>query len=160
MSAARAGQPSATNTGTGCTLPAQALRGCDSAPVSWSTECYHNDMIQEMRQRDLRNQSGEIMRELDDGNSCVITRNGVPVGELTSLHRHRFVTAAAAVALFKNAPQVDLARRPNSPPGHTPRAILTSAHSARIPSSALRPPLIPRPSTRMRLDPMGEYLPP
>jgi hypothetical protein len=31
----------------------------------------------------------------------------VPVGELTPLRRHRFVAAAAVVALFRNAPAID-----------------------------------------------------
>ena len=39
-------------------------------------------MAREMSQRELRNQSGEIMRELDRGEEFVITSNGVPVGEL------------------------------------------------------------------------------
>ena len=64
-------------------------------------------MSREITQRELRNQSGEIMRELDDGETFVITRNGVPVGELTPLRRHRFVAAEAAVAIFKSAPSVD-----------------------------------------------------
>lgn len=36
-----------------------------------------------------------------------INRNSVPAGELVPLRRHRFVAAAAAVPMFKNAPQVD-----------------------------------------------------
>jgi antitoxin (DNA-binding transcriptional repressor) of toxin-antitoxin stability system len=58
----------------------------------------------------LRNDSGEIMRKLDEGETFVITRNGVPVGELTPLRRHRFVPAEAAVALFRTAPSVDYER--------------------------------------------------
>jgi antitoxin (DNA-binding transcriptional repressor) of toxin-antitoxin stability system len=50
------------------------------------------------------------MRELDDGESFVITRNGVPVGELTPLRRHRFVAAETAIAMFKTAPRVDYKR--------------------------------------------------
>jgi prevent-host-death family protein len=64
----------------------------------------------EISQRELRNQSGEIMRELDEGETFVVTRNGRPVGELTPLRRHRFVAAEAAVALFRSAPPVDYAR--------------------------------------------------
>ena len=64
-------------------------------------------MAESITQRELRNDSGEIMRRLDQGESFVVTRNGVPVGELTPLRRHRFVTAAAVVALFRNAPAVD-----------------------------------------------------
>lgn len=67
-------------------------------------------MSREITQRELRNQSGEIMRALDDGETFVVTRNGVPVGELTPLRRHRFVAAEAAVAMFKRAPRVDYER--------------------------------------------------
>ena len=67
-------------------------------------------MSREITQRELRNQSGEIMRELDEGETFIVTRNGVPVGELTPLRRHRFVTAESAVALFKSAPAVDYGR--------------------------------------------------
>jgi prevent-host-death family protein len=64
----------------------------------------------EITQRELRNQSGEIMRELDEGETFVVTRNGVPVGELTPLRRHRFVAAETAVAMFRAAPRVDFRR--------------------------------------------------
>jgi prevent-host-death family protein len=67
-------------------------------------------VTREISQRELRNQSGEIMRELDAGESFIVTRNGVPVGELTPLRRQRFVAAEAAVALFRPAPPVDAAR--------------------------------------------------
>lgn len=50
------------------------------------------------------------MRALDEGASFVVTRNGVPVGELTPLRRQRFVAAEAAVALFRAAPPVDAGR--------------------------------------------------
>ncbi len=67
-------------------------------------------MSREITQRELRNQSGEIMRELDEGETFVVTRNGVPVGELTPLRRHRFVAAESAVAMFRSAPGVDYKR--------------------------------------------------
>ena len=67
-------------------------------------------MARELTQRELRNESGEIMRQLDQGESFVVTRNGVPVGELTPLRRHRFVAAEAAVAMFRSAPSIDYAR--------------------------------------------------
>lgn len=67
-------------------------------------------MAREISQRELRNDSGAIMRELDEGASFVVTRNGIPVGELSPLRRHRFVHADTAVALFRHAPSVDLAR--------------------------------------------------
>jgi len=48
-------------------------------------------VTEEITQRELRNDSGEIMRRLDAGETFIVTRNGVPVGELTPLRRHRFV---------------------------------------------------------------------
>jgi prevent-host-death family protein len=67
-------------------------------------------MAREITQRELRNESGEIMRQLDQGETFVVTRNGTPVGELTPLRRHRFVSADTAVAMFRGAPGVDFAR--------------------------------------------------
>jgi antitoxin (DNA-binding transcriptional repressor) of toxin-antitoxin stability system len=67
-------------------------------------------MIKELTQRQLRNDSGEIMRLLERGETFVVTRNGVPVGELTPLRRHRFVLAEAAVEMFRTAPPVDYER--------------------------------------------------
>jgi len=66
-------------------------------------------MSQEITQRELRNDSGEIMRRLDRGERFVVTRNGVPVGELLPLRRHGFVSAEAAIDLFRAAPPVDYA---------------------------------------------------
>jgi prevent-host-death family protein len=67
-------------------------------------------MARDITQRQLRNDSGEIMRGLDRGESYVVTRHGVPVGELTPLRRHRFVPAETALAMFRGAPSVDLGR--------------------------------------------------
>ncbi len=67
-------------------------------------------MATEITQRELRNNSGEIMRQLDNGETFIVTRHGDPVGELSPLRRHRFVNAHLAVAAFHNAPPVDLAR--------------------------------------------------
>lgn len=67
-------------------------------------------MTRMVTQRELRNESGVIMRQLDHGEAFIITRNGVPVGELTPLRRHRFVAAEAAVAMFRAAPSVDYRR--------------------------------------------------
>ncbi len=63
--------------------------------------------MKEITQRQLRNDSGQIMRGLDRGETYVVTRNGTPVGELAPLHRHRFVSTEAALAVFRGAPRVD-----------------------------------------------------
>ena len=82
---------------------------CNDGSVC-STPCYGTGMSREITQRELRNESGEIMRQVDQGETFVVTRNGVPVAELSPLRRHRFVAAEAAVALFQVAPSVDYAR--------------------------------------------------
>jgi prevent-host-death family protein len=67
-------------------------------------------MARELSQRELRNESGDIMRRLAQGESFVVTRNGTPVAELTPLRRRRFVAAETAVAMFRTAPSVDYDR--------------------------------------------------
>jgi len=67
-------------------------------------------MAREVTQRELRNQSGEIMRALDRGESFVVTRNGVPVAELVPLRRRRFVPVEAVLEVFAGAPAVDFRR--------------------------------------------------
>lgn len=64
-------------------------------------------MSEMITQRELRNGSGDIMRRLDAGESFVVTRNGVPVGELTPLRRLRFVAAESVAELFRTAPPID-----------------------------------------------------
>jgi antitoxin (DNA-binding transcriptional repressor) of toxin-antitoxin stability system len=67
-------------------------------------------MRRTVTQRELRNDSGEIMRGLDRGDAFVVTRNGVAIGELLPLRRRRFVPAEQAVAAFRGAPAVDATR--------------------------------------------------
>lgn len=59
-------------------------------------------------QRELRNNSGEIMRALDQGQEFLITRNGRPVGELRPIRR-QFVGRAAVAAAFAGAPAIHAA---------------------------------------------------
>ncbi|MFT7648727.1 MAG: antitoxin (DNA-binding transcriptional repressor) of toxin-antitoxin stability system [Candidatus Poriferisodalaceae bacterium] len=67
-------------------------------------------MGSEISQRELRNDSGRIMRALTEGETFTITRNGEPIGELAPLRRHRFVRAEAAIELFRTAVPVDYGR--------------------------------------------------
>lgn len=64
-------------------------------------------MSREISQRELRNESGAIMRELESGETFTVTRNGVPVAELVPLRRRRFVRAAEAIERFVGAPSLD-----------------------------------------------------
>jgi prevent-host-death family protein len=61
-------------------------------------------------QRQLRNDSGEIMRELDRGESFIVTRNGTPVGELRPTQRRQFVPKAAVLAAFAGVGRLDFDR--------------------------------------------------
>jgi antitoxin (DNA-binding transcriptional repressor) of toxin-antitoxin stability system len=65
-------------------------------------------MTRKITQRELRNESGDVMRALDAGEAFVVTRNGVAVGELTPLLRDRFTPKATVVAAFSNVPPIDL----------------------------------------------------
>jgi prevent-host-death family protein len=67
-------------------------------------------VAREITQRELRNNSGEIMRALDHGESFVVTRNGTPVGELIPLRRRRFVPAEVVLGAFAGAPKIDQAK--------------------------------------------------
>ena len=67
-------------------------------------------MVRRISQRELRNESGKIMRALDRGESFVVTRNGVPVGDLLPLRQRRFVPVDSVVAAFAGAPPVEFAR--------------------------------------------------
>ncbi len=67
-------------------------------------------MSRRITQRELRNESGRIMRALDKGKSFIVTRNGVPVGELIPLRQRVFVQREAALAAFSDAPGVAFGR--------------------------------------------------
>lgn len=58
-------------------------------------------------QRELRNESGEIMRALDQGESFIVTRNGVPVGELVPYKRRQFVATESLIEAFRGTAGVD-----------------------------------------------------
>jgi len=65
-------------------------------------------MNREISQRDLRNNSAEVLRAVKDGESITVTSNGVPVAELVPLRRGRFVEAQVALEAFADAPSIDL----------------------------------------------------
>lgn len=86
---------------------------CEASPASEGPVAHvlqYVRMSRRITQRELRNESGRIMRALDKGQSFVVTRNGVPVGELIPLRRRQFVPAETAVAVFAGAPRVAPAR--------------------------------------------------
>ncbi|MEU7573999.1 MULTISPECIES: type II toxin-antitoxin system Phd/YefM family antitoxin [unclassified Micromonospora] len=64
----------------------------------------------EITQRELRNDSGAIMRGVERGESFTITRNGTPIGRLIPIRRRMFVPRAEVLATFASAPRLDEAR--------------------------------------------------
>lgn len=72
--------------------------------------CYNSNMAREITQRQLRNESGQVMRGLDAGETFILVRAGVPIGKLTSLRRSVFTPRAAVIEAFESAPPVDYDR--------------------------------------------------
>jgi antitoxin (DNA-binding transcriptional repressor) of toxin-antitoxin stability system len=66
--------------------------------------------MRQISQRELRNESGQIMRALEAGESFIVTRGGAPVGELVPLRRRRDARLATVVEIFRGAPRVDYKR--------------------------------------------------
>ena len=57
-------------------------------------------------QRELRNDSGAILREVQAGQTITVTRNGMPVAELRAVPQRRFVLRAVIVEAARHAPRV------------------------------------------------------
>ena len=67
-------------------------------------------MNRTITQRQLRNDSGAVLREVQAGHTITVTRNGVPVAELRPLGARRFVPRAVIADAARRAPRVDAAR--------------------------------------------------
>jgi prevent-host-death family protein len=61
-------------------------------------------------QRELRNQSAAVLREVAAGRTIIVSRNGTPVAELRPIQPHRFVPRATLAEAMARAPRVDAAR--------------------------------------------------
>jgi len=70
--------------------------------------CY--GMARRISQRELRNESGAIMRAIDEGETFVVTRNGVPVADLVPHRRATFVSVDDLAAAFTAGPRIDYER--------------------------------------------------
>jgi prevent-host-death family protein len=58
-------------------------------------------------QRELRNQSAAVLREVEAGRTFVLTRNGTPVAELRPIQPRRFVPRAMIADARARAPHID-----------------------------------------------------
>ncbi len=67
-------------------------------------------MNRTITQRELRNDSGAILRAVQAGQTIIVTRNGVPVAEMRPVAPRRFVPRATITEAASRAPRVDAAR--------------------------------------------------
>jgi prevent-host-death family protein len=61
-------------------------------------------------QRELRNDSAAVLREVQSGRTVTVTRNGTPVAELRPVTQRQFVPRSVIAQAARRAPRVDLAR--------------------------------------------------
>lgn len=71
---------------------------------------YDGLMTRTITQRELRNDSGTILREVQAGETIIVSRNGVPVAELRSVQARRFVPRAVIREAAGRAPRIDARR--------------------------------------------------
>lgn len=67
-------------------------------------------MPRTISQRELRNDSAAVLRDVQAGETLIITRNGTPVAEIRPLPPRRFVPRAALAGSATRAPRIDYAR--------------------------------------------------
>lgn len=72
--------------------------------------CYMGGMSRMITQRELRNDSAAVLREVEAGETLIVTRNGAPVAELRPVRPHRFASRATIANAAKAAPRVDAER--------------------------------------------------
>src|ERR1700677_3669812 len=73
-----------------------------------ATLCYGSTMKpRTITQRELRNDSAAVLREVEAGRTLIVSRNGTPVGELRPVNRRRFVSRAAIADASGNAARRD-----------------------------------------------------
>ena len=67
-------------------------------------------MSRTITQRELRNDSAALLREVEAGATVIVTRNGTPVAELRPLRPHRFVPRRTIADAGARAPRIDADR--------------------------------------------------
>ena len=67
-------------------------------------------MKRTITQRELRNDSARVLREVQAGETLVVTRNGVPIAELRPVQPRRFVPRGTIAEAAGRAPRVDARR--------------------------------------------------
>ena len=102
-----------------CSLVTDAPRlAGEHAEVPLQRRQFPASVVREVSERELRDQSGEIIRQLHQGQTFVVTCHGAPIGALTPFPQRRFVRAEAVLAVFRNAPGVVFGAVPRRPGRH------------------------------------------
>ncbi len=63
-----------------------------------------------INQRELRNASAKVLREVQAGRTIIVTRNGVPIAELRPIQPRRYVPRATIAEAAARAPRIDAER--------------------------------------------------
>jgi len=69
--------------------------------------CYILTMNRIITQRQLRNDSAQVLREVQAGQTLIVARRGVPIAEVRPVSTRRFVPRASIVASIERSPRVD-----------------------------------------------------
>ena len=67
-------------------------------------------MNRTMSQRELRNNSAAILREVQADRTLIITRNGTPIAELRPIRRRQFVPRTVIAEAAAQAARIDAQR--------------------------------------------------
>lgn len=85
--------------------------------TAYSSECYgvrhllHFPLMRRtVSQRELRNDAAGVLRDVQRGETMIVTRSGTPVAELRPLPTSQFVPRAVIADAARSAPRVDGAR--------------------------------------------------
>ena len=72
--------------------------------------CYIDPMSKTINQRELRNEAAKVLREVQAGQTVIVTRNGEPVAELRPIQPRRFALRAMLAEAAARAAPIDAAR--------------------------------------------------
>jgi len=75
-----------------------------------ATTCYAGRVSRRITQRELRNDSAAVLRDVQAGQTIIVTRNGTPIAELRPVSPRQFAPRAAIANTRSRAPRVDYAR--------------------------------------------------
>lgn len=67
-------------------------------------------MARTITQRELRNDSAAVLREVQSGQTLIVTRNGVPVAELRPVRTTRYVPRGIIAQAAGHAPRIEAVR--------------------------------------------------